>query len=116
MSVYSFEVTLDGPLTEERVEALFEAGCGDMTFVGDASGGLAVVHRDASNVVAAVLSAVTDIEKVPGLAVLGVANLEMVSRDLILAINATLQIRRMVGHFTEQERLALRTLLFWEAD
>jgi hypothetical protein len=172
MSEYSFTLLIDGPMTEERVSALFEAGCDDMTFQGDEEGrGSADVHRDAPNLVDAVLSAVTDIESVPGLTVRGVENQELVGladiawrldrtaesirllaagrrrsgfpspvvrrqrgqlwrwsdvaawandhleahfdpheSDLITAINATFEIRRLATRFAEQERRALRTL------
>jgi hypothetical protein len=172
MSEYNFTLLIEGALTEERLRGLYRAGCDDMTFQGDESGhGSADVHREASNLVEAVLSAVTDIESVPGLTVLGVENQELVGladiawrldrtaesirllasgrrrsgfpppavrrqrgqlwrwsevaawanehldadfdpdeADLIAAINATLQIRRLAMHFPEQERRALRTL------
>jgi hypothetical protein len=172
MSEYSFTLVIDGAITEERMSALFEAGCDDMTFQGDEQGhGSADVHRDAPNLVDAVLSAVTDIEAVPGLTVHGVENQELVGladiawrldrsvesirllasgrrrsgfpspvvrrrrgqlwrwsevagwanehldthfdpheADLITAINATLEIRRLATRFAEQEWRALRTL------
>jgi hypothetical protein len=172
MSDYSFALLIDGPLTEERVRGLYEAGCDDMTFQGNESGhSSADVHREASNLVEAVLSAVTDIESVPGLTVLGVENQELVGladiawrldrsmesvrllasgrrrsgfplpavrrrrgqlwrwsevaawanehlgthfdpdeAELIAAINATLDLRRLATRIPERERRALRTL------
>lgn len=172
MSEFSFTLVIEGLLTEERVRALYEAGCDDMTLQGDDAGhGSADVHREASSLVDAVLSAVTDIESVPGLAVLGIENQELVGladiawrlertvesvrllasgrrrsafpspvvrrqrgqlwrwsevaswanehlgsrfdpdeADRVSAINATLEIRRLVARLPEAERRALRTL------
>src|SRR5215472_9980826 len=79
MNEYSFTLQIDGPLTEERVRALYESGCSDMTFQGDETGpGSADVHREAPNFVDAILSAVSDIEHVRGLTVHGVENQELV--------------------------------------
>src|ERR1041385_6775088 len=80
MSEYSFTLLIDGSRNEERLRALYEAGCDDMTFEGDESGGRssADVHREAANLMEAVRSAVTDIERVPGLAVVAVADQELV--------------------------------------
>lgn len=172
MSEYSFTLEIDGPLTEERVRALYESGCDDMTFQGDETGpGSADVHRDAPNLVDAILSAVSDIERVPGLTVHGVENQELVGladiawrldrtaesirllasgrrrsgfpspvvrrrrgqlwhwsevaewanqhldmhfdpheADLIAAVNAALEVRRLASRLAERERRALRTL------
>lgn len=172
MSEYTFALKIAGPLTEERVRALHEAGCDDMTFQGDEAGhASADVHREAANLVEAVRSAVTDIESVPGLTVLGIENQELVGladiawrldrtvesvrllasgrrrsgfpspvvrrprgqlwrwaevaawanehigasldpdeADLLAAINATLEIRRLTTRLPEPERRALRIL------
>lgn len=172
MSEYSFTLRIEGSLTEERVRALYESGCDDMTFQGDETGpGSADVHREAANLVDAVLSAVADIERVPGLTVYGVENQELVGladlawrldrtaesirllaagrrrsgfpspalrrrrgqlwhwsevaawanenlethfdpheADLIAAINATLELRRLASRLAERERRALRNL------
>jgi len=172
MNEYSFTLQIDGPLTEERVRALYESGCGDMTFQGDETGpGSADVHREAPNFVDAILSAVSDIEHVRGLTVHGVENQELVGladiawrldrtvessrllasgrrrsgfpspvvrrrrgqlwrwsevaawanehldmhfdpheTDLIAAINASLEVRRLASRLAERERRALRML------
>jgi len=172
MSEYSFTLEIDGPLTEERVRALYESGCDDMTFQGDETGpGSADVHREEPNLVDAILSAVSDIERVPGLTVHGVENQELVGladiawrldrtpesirllasgrrrsgfpspvvrrrrgqlwrwsevaawanehldtqfdpheADLIAAINAAFEVRRLSSRLAERERHALRTL------
>jgi hypothetical protein len=81
MGRYEFNLRIQGELTDERLEALFEAGCDDMTF----SGGegfpttTAAVTREASTFLEAALSAVRDIEKVAGLRVMGVESDELVS-------------------------------------
>jgi len=172
MSEYSFTLQIDGPLNEERVRALYDNGCDDMTFQGDETGpSSADVHREAPNLADAILSAVSDIERIPGLTVHGVENQELVGladiawrldrtaesirllasgrrrsgfpspavrrrrgqlwrwsevaawaneqldmhfdpheADLVAAINATLEVRRLASRLAERERRALRTL------
>src|SRR5215472_8409830 len=70
MTEYGFTLIVEGKLDLDVVEALFEAGCSDMTFQGDEAGPVrADVHREAANMVDAVLSAIRDIEHVAGLRV-----------------------------------------------
>jgi hypothetical protein len=99
MSEYSFTLLIDGTLTEERVRALHQAGCDDMTFQGDESGrASADVHREAGNLVEAVRSAVTDIESVPGLAVLAVEDQELVGlADIAWRLDRTLESVRLLA-------------------
>jgi len=73
MTEYEFTLIVDGSLDAEVIEALFEAGCSDMTFQGDEVGPTSVdVHRNAVNLLDAVLSAIRDIEHVPTLRVVEV--------------------------------------------
>jgi DNA-binding transcriptional regulator YiaG len=70
MAVFNFTLTISGGLTVDAVDALFEAGCGDMTFQGNEAGpSYADVTRVATSFVEAVVSAIRDIEKVDGLVV-----------------------------------------------
>jgi hypothetical protein len=70
MTEYKFTLNFDGGLTDDLVEALYKAGCGDMTLQGDPTGpGSADVHREAPSFIDAAVSAIDDIEKVPGLRV-----------------------------------------------
>ena len=79
MTEYGFTLIVEGKLDQEVVEALFEAGCSDMTFQGDEAGPVSAdVHREAANMVDAVLSAIRDIEQVPGLRVAEVERQDLV--------------------------------------
>ena len=65
-----FTLAIQGRLDYAVLDRLYEAGCGDMTFSGGVRGPAhGDVTRDASSFVEAVISAVRDIEKVPGLQV-----------------------------------------------
>jgi hypothetical protein len=79
MTEYGFTLIVEGKLDLDVVDALFEAGCSDMTFQGDEAGpATADVHREAANLVDAVLSAIRDIERVPGLRVIEVERQDLV--------------------------------------
>lgn len=77
---YEFTLAMEGRLDYEVLDRLYEAGCGDMTFSGGVRGPAYVdVTREASSFVEAVISAVRDIEKVPGLRVTALDADELVS-------------------------------------
>lgn len=79
MTEYGFTLIIEGQLDQEAVEALFEAGCSDMTFQGDEAGlATADVHRQAPSLVDAVLGAIRDIERVPGLRVTEIERQDLV--------------------------------------
>lgn len=79
MTEHEFTLIVDGGLDAEVIEALFEAGCSDMTFQGDEVGPASVdVHREAGNLLDAVLSAIRDIERVPGLRVIEIERQDLV--------------------------------------
>jgi len=79
MSEFSFTLTVEGGLDPARVDALYEAGCSDMTFQGGESGrGSADVHREAATYFDAVVGAIRDIERVPGLRVVEIEDQELV--------------------------------------
>ncbi len=62
---YEFTLQLDGvdELTFDRVDRLFEAGCGDATFGTRAGVHFGTFHRKAASPLEAVLSAIEDIER-----------------------------------------------------
>jgi len=84
MAEYEFTITFRGGLTPTRMEALFEAGCDDMTFAGGEAGpAYAYVNREAGSFTEAALSAIRDIEKVSGLVVDAIDGDELVSASEI---------------------------------
>jgi hypothetical protein len=99
MTEYTFTLLIKGSMTDARVQALYEAGCDDMTFQGDESGrGSADVHREAPSMVEAVVSAVTDIESVSGLTVLGLENQELVGlADIAWRLGRTAESVRLLA-------------------
>ncbi len=99
MAEYDFTLVIDGGLTPERLEDLYEAGCSDMTFQGGETGqASADVHREAPSFVDAVLSAVRDIERVPGLRVWEVENPDLVGiADLAWRLNRTPESVRLLA-------------------
>jgi hypothetical protein len=83
---YRFTLWLEGvdPLTPERLDALYEAGCGDATFgrQGDASFG--DFDRQAANCADAVGSAIGAVEgAVPGLKVVRVERHEPAAVEVL---------------------------------
>jgi hypothetical protein len=80
-TTYTFTLIVEGPdlQTDELVNALYLAGCDD-AMVGRADGVQYVdFDRDAATLEDAVLSAVADMETVPGVAVIGLAGAGLVS-------------------------------------
>lgn len=72
--LYEFTLSVaGGALTHALADELYEAGCDDMTFEGSFDAGpapiTAHVDREAGSFMDAVMSAITDIESVPGLRV-----------------------------------------------
>ena len=87
MPVHHFTLIVDGPDLQAgaSIDALFEAGCDD-ALVGCAEGIQYVeFDREAEGLDEAVLSAVADVEKVPGLTVSRVADAGLVSMADIAA-------------------------------
>jgi predicted DNA-binding transcriptional regulator AlpA len=72
MAVHEFTVTARGDLTDERLDALFEAGCDDATFSSGANTISAAFDRESATLAEAVLSAISDMEKVEGFRVVSV--------------------------------------------
>jgi hypothetical protein len=85
MNEYDFTLVIEGGLIPERLEVLFEAGSSDMTFQGDEAGPVSAdVHRVARSLVDAVLAAVGDTERVPGLRVVQVEGQDLVGWQTLL--------------------------------
>jgi hypothetical protein len=99
MTEYGFTLIVEGKLDLDVVEALFEAGCSDMTFEGDEAGpATADVHREAANLVEAVLSAIRDIERVPSLRVIEVERQDLVGvGDIAWKLNRTTESVRLLA-------------------
>ncbi len=79
MPGHEFMLRLDRELTDEEVEALYEVGCGDAGVETGPLGTVLDFTRDAPSLAEALVSAVRDVEKVPGLRVVGVACDSMVT-------------------------------------
>lgn len=79
MKTWSFQLRLNRAPTDDEVEALYEAGLDDAGVETRPNGGLVDVDRVAKNLIAAVVSAVQQVEKVPGLTVTGLATQDSVS-------------------------------------
>ena len=81
MSLHHFTLIVDGPDVQQQalVDALFEAGCDD-GLVGRSEGIQYIeFDREAPGLDDAVLSAVADVEKVPGVTVARIADAGLVS-------------------------------------
>ena len=81
MPIHHFTLIVDGPDVQDEasVDALFEAGCDD-ALVGRAEGIQYVeFDREAARLDDAILSAVADVEMVPGLTVARIADAGLVS-------------------------------------
>jgi predicted DNA-binding transcriptional regulator AlpA len=73
-----FTLTIRGPLTDERLDALYEAGCNDATFSTKGELTFAEFDRETTTLVDAIDSAITAVESVPGVEVLHVDPDELV--------------------------------------
>jgi hypothetical protein len=83
---YTFTLLIDGPDLQEdgRIDALFEAGCGDATFGRRDSVQFADFDRDAPSLAAAIHSAIRDIRSaVPEAEIVRVEPEEFVSAQVI---------------------------------
>lgn len=78
MAEQQFELTIRGTLTEALIDALFEAGCDDATISQKGDLIFAAFDREASSMLDAVISAISDVESVDGLEVLHVDPDELV--------------------------------------
>jgi hypothetical protein len=79
MASHEFMLKLNREVTDEEVEALYEAGCADASVETGPLGTMVDFTRKAPTLAEALVSAVRDIEKVPGLRVIGVACDNMVT-------------------------------------
>ena len=87
MSPFTFTIIVDGPdiQSDAIVEALFDAGCDD-ALVGTSDGVQYLdFDREAESLGEAVLSAVADVESVPGLSAVRLADAGLVSMSDIAA-------------------------------
>lgn len=78
MSEHSFQLTICGSLTDDRLAALVEAGCADATLSSKGSLTFADFDREAPALLDAIASAIADVETVPGLEVLHIDPDELV--------------------------------------
>ncbi|MFI7134514.1 hypothetical protein ACIBQ1_53235 [Nonomuraea sp. NPDC050153] len=68
MITWDFHVTLNRALTDEELDALFEAGLDDCTVSGDKDGSVYVLcDREADSMLDAIASVIAQIKTVPGL-------------------------------------------------
>jgi hypothetical protein len=72
MTSYEFTLKLNRDVTDDEIDALYEAGCDDAGIESGPLGSLADFIREASSLAEAIASAARDIEKVPGLRAVGV--------------------------------------------
>lgn len=78
MPEHHFELTIRGPLTDDRLDALVAAGCGDATFSTKGDLTFADFDREASTMLDAIVSAIGAMETVDGFEVLHVDPDELV--------------------------------------
>lgn len=72
MTTYEFALKLNREVTDDEIEDLYEAGCDDAAIETGPLGGRADFSREAASLVQALVTAIRDIEKVPGLRATGV--------------------------------------------
>jgi hypothetical protein len=78
MTEQHFEITIEGELNDDLLDALVEAGCDDATFSTKGHLTFASFDRDAPILLAAIISAIRDIESVDTLRVIQVDPDELV--------------------------------------
>ena len=78
MPEYNFELTISGGLTDDRLDALVDAGCDDATFSTKGDLTFADFTREAPTMLDAIVSAIAAVESVDGLEVLHVDPDELV--------------------------------------
>lgn len=83
MRRHEFILRLNREVTPDEVEALYQAGCSDAAVETGPLGTLIDFSREAPGLAEALVSAVRDIEKVPGLRAIGVVCQNMVSMAMI---------------------------------
>jgi hypothetical protein len=69
---YEFALRLNREVTDDELDALYKAGCGDAGIETGPLGTVADFDREAPSLAHAIASAALDIEKVPGLRAVGV--------------------------------------------
>jgi hypothetical protein len=72
MTSYEFALKLNREVTDDEIEALFEAGCDDAGIETGPLGTVADFIREAPSLAEAIATAALDIDKVPGLRAVGV--------------------------------------------
>lgn len=72
MTSYVFALKLNREVTDDEIDALYDAGCGDAGIETGPLGTVADFNREAPSLAHAIASAALDIEKVPGLRAVGV--------------------------------------------
>lgn len=72
MASYEFALKLNREVTDDEIDALYEAGCDDAGIETGTLGAVAYFSREAPSLAEAIASAVRDIDKVPGLRAVGV--------------------------------------------
>lgn len=72
MTSYEFALKLNREVTDEEIDALYEAGCGDAAIETGPLGAVAHFSREAPSLAEAIAAAARDIDKVPGLRAVGV--------------------------------------------
>jgi len=78
MADHNFELTISGALTDDRLDALVDAGCDDATFSTKGDLTFADFIREAPTMLDAIVSAIAAVESVDGLEVLHVDPDELV--------------------------------------
>ena len=71
MKSHEFILRVNRELTDEDIKALYDAGCSDAGVETGPLGTLLDFNRKAASLAEAIMSAVRDIEKVPGLLAVG---------------------------------------------
>lgn len=80
MTSFEFTLVIEGDAgTDARIDALFDAGCDDATFSHGRTTSYGDFAREADGLLAAVLSAVRDVESVEGLRVRRVDEFDLVT-------------------------------------
>jgi hypothetical protein len=72
MTSYEFTLKLNREVTDDEIDALYEAGCDDAGIETGPLGTVAYFSREAPSLAEAIVSAARDIDKVPGLRAVGV--------------------------------------------
>lgn len=96
MMTWNFQLRLNRAPTDDEVDALHEAGLDDAGIETGPEGGLVDVDREARTLVKAIVSAVEQLEQVPGLTVVGLTTDDSVTlRDIAQRIGRTYESVRL---------------------